>query len=279
MTVGPVSSGQLSDDHTADLEGRSAEAVSKTLVIRADEGADPDVQCTKWNTCKEEGRKNWDKLLEQLHRDEPQEVTQYDGILERDYNDVVTRDSIPEDAAFRKVFEDLHLDFHKHFATHDVAPKDETTTSGSGLATYQNMYNTNQGTMVGMWNYKEYDTKNTLTFSEAFFQCFRAECDEVEELKKLQFLGVQNVRNPAYLQTILEIYIENEINELPSVYKKWTYKDNQDEFLGLLGTPKLAFILRMLGDHPVRIGKKIPVAVYTDYRIRSLYILFEEYEG
>ncbi|KAL8787433.1 MAG: hypothetical protein Q9213_002210 [Squamulea squamosa] len=279
LRAGPVPSDRLFDGHFTEIEGQSTGIVSKALLARAEETEGSDANCKDWNTCKIEGRKNWDRLKEKLDADNPQEVTEYDDVFERDYIDGVTKDSTPEDAAFREVFENLHLDFHKHFATHVVASKDEKTESGSGHATYQNMYNTNQGTMIGMWNFKEYDTKNTMPFSEAFFQCFRKECDEAEELKKLQFLGVQNVINEVYLQVVLDIYRENKVKTLYSEYKKWTYEDNQDEFLGLLGTPKLGFLLKMLRDHPVRIGKKIPVEIYTNHRLRSLYILIKEYEG
>ncbi|KAL8846314.1 MAG: hypothetical protein Q9221_008597 [Calogaya cf. arnoldii] len=136
LQAGPVASDELLNNHPSVLKGRSTEAFSEALVTRADDG-DPEVKCTDWASCKDEGRKYWDKMKEQLDSDEPNEVRQYDGVLKRDYEDEVTRDCTPEDAAFRKAFEDRNLDFHKHFATHDIK------SIGGKLYSYQNMYNTN----------------------------------------------------------------------------------------------------------------------------------------
>ncbi|KAI4285388.1 MAG: hypothetical protein L6R38_000686 [Xanthoria sp. 2 TBL-2021] len=135
--------------------------------------------------------------------------------------------------------------------------------------------------MIGMWNFKEYDTKNTLPFSETFFQCFRKECDEEKELKNIQLVGVQNMINKEFLDVMLEIYDKSvpPLPKLPNKYAKWTYEENQDDFLAYLGTPKLAFLLKMLRDHPVRLGKRFPVALYTNYRLRSVYIIIDKYEG
>ncbi|KAL8852116.1 MAG: hypothetical protein Q9221_003046 [Calogaya cf. arnoldii] len=135
--------------------------------------------------------------------------------------------------------------------------------------------------MVSMWNYKENDTKNTLRLSEALFQGYLEECDEEKELKNFQFLGVQNIINTVYLDVALEIFAMQtpSIPKLPDKYERWTYKDNQDDFLAFLGTPKLAFLLRMLKDHTVRFDKRIPVAIYTNYRRRSVFIIIEKYEG
>lgn len=74
-------------------------------------------------------------MKQQLDSAEPKEVVQYDSILDRDYDDVIKRDSTPEDGAFRTIFQELHLNLKKHFAIHNVACKN------GGRATYQNMYN------------------------------------------------------------------------------------------------------------------------------------------
>ncbi|KAL8728919.1 MAG: hypothetical protein Q9166_005086 [cf. Caloplaca sp. 2 TL-2023] len=89
--------------------GSGTFAVSEVLEIRA-EDTDTDVKCKDWATCKDEGEENWDKLIEKLTTDKPQEVTEFDDIFARDYIDEVTRDCILEDAAFREIFENLHLD-------------------------------------------------------------------------------------------------------------------------------------------------------------------------
>lgn len=67
--------------------------------------------------------------------------------------------------------------------------------------------------------------------------------------------------------------------KLHDKYAKWTYEENQDDFFAFLGTPTLAFLLKMLRDHPVRLGKRFPVALCTNYRLRSVYIIIDKYEG
>lgn len=143
------------------------------------------------------------------------------------------------------------------------------------------MYNTNQGTLVDVYNYKDQDPKQSMPFSEIIFQCYKKECDEIEELKKFQFAGVCNVGNTEWMDLMDAIFKAHDwsLNHKDAQeWKHWTYKDNRDDFLAFLGTPKIGYILRMLADHSKAFGKRIPTDVYTHKRLSAVYVLIDEYK-
>ncbi|KAI4148512.1 MAG: hypothetical protein L6R39_002776 [Caloplaca ligustica] len=247
--------------------------LSGPLVARAPAAGDGD-SCDTTEKCKNDGQKYWDALQAKLKDDNAQDVTKYDDTLDADYLDAVTRDQSPDAVSWEHLFkEELHLDFSRHFAVHSVAAK-----NGARDA-FENEYNTNQGVMIGMWNYKEHDTKQTMPFSEVVYQCYRKECDNEKELKKFQFAGVMNVANPEFTSVQDDLYSKNNRRKLFNKFEKWTYEDNKDAFLALLGTPKLSFVLRMLTDHSVKFGKRVPTEVWTNIRTRAVYVKIDEYKG
>ena len=182
----------------------------------------------------------------------------------------------PDASAFKDVFQkELHLDFNGRFAEHVVSTKESVRNA------YVNMYNTNRGTLVDVWNYKDQDTIQSVPFSEVIFQCYKDECDEIEELKKFQFAGVCNVGNPEWLKLELEIFEAQGWSPYfkhGQEWKHWTYKDNRNEFLAFLGTPKIGYILRMLADHSKAFGKRIPTDVYTHKKLSAVYVLIDKYK-
>ncbi|KAL8901264.1 MAG: hypothetical protein Q9207_005283 [Kuettlingeria erythrocarpa] len=144
-------------------------------------------------------------------------------------------------------FHNLNLKFEKHFATHVVTGvKDE-------FKAYVNMFNTDQGVMN--------------------------ECDEEEELKLFQIAAIDNIGNKQYLKVIKEIYELRGKNKISELWEKWTYEDNQDDFITLLGTPKLSFLLRMLADHSVALRNRLPIGVWQNDRLRNAYVVIGEYKG
>ncbi|KAI4160166.1 MAG: hypothetical protein LQ342_005955 [Letrouitia transgressa] len=268
--AGPVSSTQSVNYQSRKLEGRAFKDFPGALVARAPPDDD---DCDTTDTCKTSGQKNWDALQDKLKDDNAKDVDQYDKTLDSDYEDMVTKDATPDAATFKQVFDDLHLDFDKHFAEHEVAPK------GGERVAFSNMFNTDQGAMVGIWNYKKDDTKATMPFSEVIFQCFKKECDDEKDLKKFKIAGVQNVANDEFLTVIKDIYEKRGLPKLPNKWNKFTYEDNKDDFLAFLGTPKLNFVLKMLTDHSVAFGKRVPKEVYTNYRTRGVYVTIEEFKN
>ncbi|KAL8921757.1 MAG: hypothetical protein Q9172_003840 [Xanthocarpia lactea] len=250
------------------------ETLSGPLVARAPGDANGDGEtCDTTDKCKDNGEKYWDALHTKLRDDNAQDVTQYDGTLAADYKDVVIRDQSPDTNTWEDLFKkDLHLDFDKHFAEHTVYPKD-------GAKAFVNSYNTNQGVMLGIWNYKEFDTKNTMPFSEVVYQCYRKECDDEKELEKFQFVGVHNIINNAYLELVNDIYKKHKLSKIEDKFRKWTYKDNEDAFLAFLGSSKLIFVLRMLADHSVKFGKRVPTEVWINIRKRGVYVKIEKFKG
>ncbi|KAL8737196.1 MAG: hypothetical protein Q9181_001922 [Wetmoreana brouardii] len=224
--------------------------------------------------CKQNGQRLWDALQDKLKDDNAADETRFDQTLDRDYVDEVTSDATPDADAFKNLFQkDLKLDFNQHFAEHNVRSNNGESTA------FLNMYNTIQGTMVGVYNYKEYDLKGTMPFSEVMFQCFKKECDEEEELKKFQLAAVSNVVNDAYKKAIKAIYESHGWSKIRDTWRKFTFADNKDDYLTLLGTPKLGFIPRMLADHSVAFGKRVPTDLYTHYIKRSVYVQIDEFQG
>lgn len=223
-----------------------------------------------------DGSNNWNALLEKLKDDSATDVDQYDGTLAADYDDKVTPDVTPEGNAFKDLFQNqLHLDFNKHFATHAVSEKD------NGVVAYVNMFNTNEGTLVNEYNYKKLDGKKSMPFSEVVFQCYKKECDEIQELKNFQFAGVTNVANPEYLDVISDIYKKNKLplyGPSADAWIQWTYEEKKDDFLAFLGTPKISYILRMLADHSNAFGKRIPTEVRTNKWRNTIYVIIDEYK-
>ncbi|KAL9609060.1 MAG: hypothetical protein Q9167_006139 [Letrouitia subvulpina] len=244
--AGPVSSAQSVNHQSRRLEGRAIDHFPSALVARA---PTDDNDCDTTDTCKTSGQKNWDALQDKLKDDNAKDVDQYDKTLDTDYEDTVTKDATPDAATFKQVFDDLHLDFDKHFAEHSVAPQ------GGERVAFSNMYDTDQGAM-----------------------CFKKECDNQKDLKKFQFAGVQNVANEEFLTVTKDIYEKRGLQKLPNKWNKFTYEDNKDDFLAFLGTPKLNFVLKMLTDHSVAFGNRIPKEVYTNYRIRGVYVTIDEFK-
>ncbi|KAI4256049.1 MAG: hypothetical protein L6R42_006429 [Xanthoria sp. 1 TBL-2021] len=248
--AGPLSSVDETGGFSVNFSGRVTEPALGTLIARA--GDDEARKDTK--DYLRTGETNWKALLAKLKDDSAEDVDQHDGLLAADYSDVPTRDATPDSNAFKKLFqEDLHLDYTGRFAIHAVSSK------RGGSEAFVNMFNTNQGTVVGVFNDKRVDDKQSMPFSEVVFQSYKAECDEIEELKKFQFFGVSNIGNTEYGIMIDDIYKrrgEKRFGEAANKWIKWTYDENQDDFLAFLGTPEVGFILRMLTDHSKAFGKK-----------------------
>lgn len=227
--------------------------------------------------CKSTGQRLWDALQDKLNDDNAQDVIQYDGTLAADYeDDDVERDQTPDPFSWKNIFKDRNLDFKGHFAVHDVRSNGGTTSA------YLNEFNTNQGTIINMWNFKEHDTMKTMPFSEVVLQCYKKECDEEDELKKFQFAGVANVINQDYLKVVDAVYNKPENSRREKVhnkFEKWTYEDNQDDFLTLLGTPKLGYVLRMLTDHSVAFDKRIPTELWINKRRREAYVIIDKFKN
>ncbi|KAL8754760.1 MAG: hypothetical protein Q9184_005012 [Pyrenodesmia sp. 2 TL-2023] len=271
--AGPVSSVDKVDDYSVNLPGRAIEPALGILKARADD----DDSCTTRDKCLETGTSNWDALVTKLKDDSATDVDQYDGKLETDYVDNVTPDVTPNGDAFKDLFQKvLHFDFNAHFATHAVSGNE------GGTEAYVNMFNTNQGTLVNEYNDKSREDKKLMPFSEVVFQCYKKECDEIQELKKFQFAAVANVANQEYLAVIDDIYDRNQLNKYgprADEWIKWTYEGNRDDFLAFLGTPKIGYILRMLKDHSNAFGKRIPTEVHTNKWRNALYVIIDEYKA
>lgn len=76
-----------------------------------------------------------------------------------------------------------------------------------------------------------------MPFSEVVFQCYKAECEEIEELKKFQFFRVSNIGNTEYGIMIDDIYKrrgEKRFGEAANKWIKWT---------AFLGTPKVGILV------------------------------------
>ncbi|KAL8902496.1 MAG: hypothetical protein Q9207_004653 [Kuettlingeria erythrocarpa] len=187
------------------------------------------------------------------------DVDQYDGTLATDYDEKVTPDVTPEGNAFKDLFQNqLHFDFNKHFTTHVVSERD------NGVVAYVNMFNTNEGTLVN-----------------DCLQCYKKECDEIQELKNFQFAGVTNIANQEHLGVIEDLYKRNNLplyGPRTDKWIQWTYEEKRDDFLAFLGTPKISYILRMLADHSNAFDKRIPTEVRTNKWRNTIYVIIDEYK-
>ncbi|KAL8689833.1 MAG: hypothetical protein Q9218_004578 [Villophora microphyllina] len=240
----------------------------RPLITRGEE----DDTCDAVDKCTNVGQKLWDALQTKLLDSKAQDETKYDGTLAADYQDVRKKDLTPP-VHFQQLFKDLNLDYEKHFAMHTVKSNIDVHDA------FENMFNTNQGTLIGYWNYKEYDTKKTMPFSEVIFQCYKKECDEESELKKFQFAGIYNVANNKFGELQEDLYNSNNVQKITNRFVKWTFDANKDAFLALLGTPLLNFVLRMLTDHSVAFGRIIPTEVWTNIRTKTVYVKVGEFKG
>ncbi|KAL8836188.1 MAG: hypothetical protein Q9176_006449 [Flavoplaca citrina] len=264
--AGPV---QPTGDES-DLSLTAVEFDHGALMARADEE-----ECGDTGKCEERGRTLWNALQETLKNPDAEDVIQYDDPFKNDYDDVVSWDTSPDAGSWRDYFQKtLHLDYEKHFAQHDITAKSDGSTRS-----YSNLYNTNQGVMVSPWNFKEYDKTSSVPFSEMLFQCYKAECDEEKELKSFQFAGINTIVEETYETVSLEVYRRSGRRTLMPNWEKWTFADNENDFLALIGTPKLACFLRMLNDHSVAFGKRLPTELWTNRRARSAYLVVDEFKG
>ncbi|KAL9037209.1 MAG: hypothetical protein Q9180_003849 [Flavoplaca navasiana] len=254
--AGPVQS--IGDE--SDLSLRAVEPDHGALMTRVDEE-----ECGDTGKCEERGRTLWNALQETLKNPDAEDVTKYDDPFKNDYDDVVSRDTSPDAGSCRDYSQKtLHLDYEKHFAQHDVAAK-----SDGSILSYSNLYNTNQ----------EYDKTSSVPFSEMLFQFYKAECDEEKELKSLLFAGVNTMVEKTYETVSWDVYKRAGRGTLMPKWEKWTFADNENDFLDLLGTPKLACFLRILNDHSVAFGKRLPTELWTNRRARSAYLVIDEFKG
>ncbi|KAL8657982.1 MAG: hypothetical protein Q9226_001392 [Calogaya cf. arnoldii] len=263
--AGPV---QSISHHSSDLGLEAIDRDPGALVSRAEEDA-----CDDTGRCKDNGRTLWDALLAKLKDPNAEDENRYDDLFKNDYNDNDSRDTSPDANAWRELFKEKKLDYDKHFAQHAVIAKDE----GSTLS-YVNMFNTNQGVMISPYNFKNHDKKQTVPLSEVIFQCYKKETDEVEELKLFQFAGVNTMIEPTYEKVIWDIYKKRGRPLLHQKWEKWTFEENEEDFLAFLGTPKLSYVLRMLTAHSVAFGKRIPTEVWTNRRGLNAYVVIGKYK-
>ncbi|KAL8689096.1 MAG: hypothetical protein Q9224_004723 [Gallowayella concinna] len=251
------------------LASKDSKTASKALVARAD---DEDV-CDGTDKCRDNGQRLWDALQATLKDDNAQDQTRWDDPFKNDYTDAPTRDTQPDARCFQDQFKKINIDYRGHFAQHSIRAKTGTYDA------FTQLYNTNQGVITSSHAFKNDDPTNTVPLSEIIFQCYRNECDDISELKKFQLAAVENVINDAYLRVVIDIYEKKGLKSISQDWVRWTYKDNKDDFLALLGTPKLGFVLRMLNDHSVAFDKRIPTAVWTNKLRRAVYVTIDKYDS
>ncbi|KAL8996285.1 MAG: hypothetical protein Q9169_004171 [Polycauliona sp. 2 TL-2023] len=260
--------------HSSGLGLRTSDPGPAVLITRAE-----DKECNGAEECKSTGQKLWDALQAKLNDDNAQDVTAYDDLFQSEYDDPPTRDTSPNANSWRDLFHKLSYDYKEAFAEHPVTSK----TEGSKLS-YFNSFNTNEGTMISAYNYKDSEYDKTpddkkVPVSEIIFQCYSKECDDIKELKKFKFGGVYNIINKVFLRVIDEIYDATGRNKgIKSTWEKFTFEENKDEFLALLGTPSIGRFARMLTDHSVAFDNRLPTEIWTNYRPKDVYVVIDKYK-
>ncbi|KAI4276660.1 MAG: hypothetical protein LQ337_002332 [Flavoplaca oasis] len=145
---------------------------------------------------------------------------------------------------------------------------------GLGRWAYTNLFDTNAGAIVGVWNARDLDFKQSLPWSEIVYQTWQlAQATQTnaartyakgywlpgDPISNLKHSIQYQVDNPETIDILDSIYVNNQIlARVDREWRVWTDDDPRTKnwFFGLVGTDSCKGTLELLKNHAVEIGRK-----------------------
>ncbi|KAK0099637.1 hypothetical protein ONS95_013467 [Cadophora gregata] len=142
---------------------------------------------------------------------------------------------------------------------------------------FDNLFNAREGVIFAIDNqgWRGGDQRQ-LKWSEAAFQSYSQMArDQGMPLDRLGRIYRYNVANDEAVPIVEEAYDIRGSNLYGGYWEKWTYAENPEAFLALLGTENGAGVGYLLSDHAAAFGKMNVEAIYTMYKGEWLQIYFK----
>ena len=241
---------------------------------------DDDV-CPDYKTCSSNGLKYWNTLLNTLSQAQP--VDRTDGLAKfQQYYDAEMLLSEDRGSSLRQTLTDHGLDLAKMilWATYSKNP---TTGAGSDQTAYSNFFDTANGVLIAIENWRIDDEQKQLPWSELMYQTWQLSIDEQNKNSEETYqTGWSPGKSIAALQYSIQSDIHNEAtqavmrlayetmgypnpNEGDNTWRKWTQDDptTKNWFYALLGSDNCKGTIWLLNDHAAEIGKKEITEIWT----------------
>lgn len=204
----------------------------------------PKPDCNSIATCKDKGEKVW-KLVQEASADTPGLSDKYE--LYKAYKKFDTVDTLTNYLgkgikALMKGFTDLP----------DQLKKTTITGKTQGTDAYEHFYAS--GTIVANNNFRQEDPVGAVNWNVIAFEGYKEAGFQPSDLKYVLRFEISNAGTKAVIE---EVYKDAKKDVAGSEWEKWTYTANQNEFLGLLGTPNGNGPGYILTDYAATLKKKI----------------------
>ncbi|KAI4200605.1 MAG: hypothetical protein LQ350_003852 [Teloschistes chrysophthalmus] len=227
---------------------------------------DEDV-CVEHEDCAFYGEQYWEKLQATLQNPAPTDRSDGPQLFAQYY----TAEAEPREDSGERVAQDVitngfsPLDSGKYsLVTVESKIARPPDTHHQDYVPYRNLFNTAEGIIVALWNYKDYDWGGKLPWSEVMFQTYSQQLQPGESLETLRSVVRFNIANDHTLRMIWTSYDARKIpREGNPQWIKWTSEDQQYLFQGILGTDNVRGVVWLLNDHAAAFEKKTITDIWT----------------
>lgn len=233
--------------------------------------------CTDYAQCSQNGKKNFDDLATAVS--DPAHQDKKDGLptFMQDYSFVPSAGAQFLNTKMKKDLTDKGIDLNR-LTMWSVASRSAQT--GVGQTAYANIFDTNHGAIIGVWNERDFDFSMTLAWSEIAYQTWHiAQVTQTvysqthptdwpagSPISNLQYSVHFEVTNPGTLKILGDIYDNHRfLARVDEPWRKWTEADpaTQNWFYGILGTDTCKGTVDLLRYHAVEIGRKEVTEIWT----------------
>ncbi|KAI4283015.1 MAG: hypothetical protein L6R38_002499 [Xanthoria sp. 2 TBL-2021] len=233
--------------------------------------------CPNYAQCSQDGKTSFDDLAAIIRDPAHQDKSDGQPTFMQDYSFVPGAGLQFLSQSIKKDLTDKGIDLSK-LVMWSVASR--SPQMGVGQTAYANIFDTNNGAIIGVWNQRDFDFSMTLPWSEIVYQTWhiaQATQTTVHQthapdwlpggpISNLQYSVQFEVANPETLKVLANIYDNNNfLARVDQEWRKWTEADRNTEnwFYSLLGTDTCKGTIDLLKYHTVEIGRKEITEIYT----------------
>ncbi|KAI4249024.1 MAG: hypothetical protein LQ352_005759 [Teloschistes flavicans] len=247
----------------------------QSVPVHESESALQNAMCDDFESCSVKGLKYWNDLFSTIHTLPIYDRTDGQAIFQQHYH--AEPESYMPDADISQDLLTHNVDT-KHMDKWKIDSVDQTTQTPNGDDAYANAFNTNDGVIIALANWKDDDTATErLQWSELMYNCWlqaQALADQRHAkdpsvppggpISNLHIVIQQTVVNAETLQVLTTMYEANKLRTgSDPTWRLWDEQNTRYFFYALIGTPSVRGTLWLLNDHAYEIGGKMPVRVYT----------------
>ncbi|KAL8692374.1 MAG: hypothetical protein Q9218_002593 [Villophora microphyllina] len=237
-----------------------------------------DDTCDDFATCDVKGLHSWNDLYSTITTLPIYDRTDGQAIFAQHYR--ATSGKYAPDADIQQDLQSHDIDI-THMEKWTVDSVDQTTQFPNRDDSYVNAFNTKDGVIVAIANWKQDDTaEEKLQWSELMYNVWHEAQSLADQrhakdpsqppggpISNLRIVVQQTVINSETMSVLRTMYEKNGFKIVGDpTWQLWDEQNTPNWFYAILGTPNVRGTLWLLNDHAAEIGGKMPVRVYTRWQ-------------